>query len=78
MEEYILYYRGKIVGGIYDDRLWSSRFPPPSRGCRTQLMKRPTGGAKELLLVGTVDDRAFLAALFEAMYEELPAPKHRK
>ena len=41
-------------------------------------MNAPMRGAKEMLLVDSVDDRAFLAKLFEAMYEELPAPKKKK
>lgn len=78
MGEYILYYRGKIVGGIYDDRLMVkpvkaalALMPDAPRGC-------PYEGAKEMLLVENVDDSAFLTKLFEAMYEELPAPKKKK
>lgn len=78
MGEYILYYRGRILGGIYDDRLLIkpvkaalSRMPNP----RWEL---PYEGAKEMLLVEAVDDRAFLSALLEAMLPELPAPKAMK
>lgn len=78
MGEYILYYRGKIVGGIYDDRL----LVKPVKAARLRMpdaaFERPYDGAKELLLVDNVDDSAFLTKLFEAMYEELPAPKKKK
>lgn len=75
MGEYILYYRGKIVGGIYDDRLLvkptSSAVALMPSACR----EAPYEGAKEMLLVEDVDDKELLRELFTAMYEELPAPK---
>ena len=77
MGEYIIYYRGRIAGGIYDDRLLvkpvraAAGYMP---GARREL---PYDGAKEMLLVENVDDREFLAGLFTAMYDELPAPKKR-
>ena len=78
MGEYILYYNGKIVGGIYDDRL----LVKPTKSARTLLpdapFELPYEGAKEMLLVDNVDDRAFLAELFRAMVEELPMQKSKK
>lgn len=78
MGEYIIYYRGKIVGGIYDDRL----LVKPVEAAVTMMpeaeMEQPYEGAKEMLLVDDVDDREFLCELLEAMYDELPAPKKRK
>ena len=78
MGEYILYYRGKIVGGIYDDRLLVkpvkaalALMPDAPREC-------PYEGAGKMLLVENVDDSTFLTKLFEAMYGELPAPKKKK
>lgn len=38
-------------------------------------LETPYEGAKEMLLVDNVDDREYLAGLFEAMNDELPAPK---
>ena len=78
MGEYIIYYRGKIVGGIYDDRLLvkktkSARDLMPSAVCCL-----PYEGAKEMLLVDEIDDKEFLAKLFEAMYDELPSPKQKR
>ncbi len=78
MGEYILYYNGKIVGGIYDDRL----LVKPTKSARAlmpdALLELPYEGAKEMLLVDNVDDRAFLAELFRAMARELPEQKPRK
>lgn len=78
MGEYILYYQGKIIGGIYDDRLLvkpvkSAIALMPEASCEL-----PYEGAKEMLLVERVDDREFLSGLFQAMYEELPEPKKKK
>lgn len=77
MGEYILYYRERIFGGIYDDRLLVK--PTKAATCLMPgaAYDRPYEGAKEMLLVDRVDDGAFLTGLVSAMYEELPAPKKR-
>ena len=78
MGEYIIYYRGKIVGGIYDDRF----LVKPTKSALEMMpdadREIPYEGAKEMLLVDNVDNREFLAELLTAMYEELPAPKKKK
>ena len=38
----------------------------------------PYDGAKEMLLVDDVDNKEFLIGLFDAMYDDLPAPKQKK
>lgn len=77
MGEYILYYRGKIVGGIYDDRF----LVKPTKSAISMMpaasMELPYEGAKEMLLVDNVEDRGFLKKLLEEMYDELPAPKNK-
>ena len=78
MGEYIIYYRGKIVGGIYDDRLLVKPVKSAVSFMPTASYELPYEGAKEMLLVDDVDSKDFLTKLFNAMYEELPAPKKRK
>lgn len=78
MGEYILYYRGKIVGGIYDDRLLVKPVKSAVSYMPDARYELPYDGAKEMLLVEEVDDREFLTGLFEVMYEELLAPKVKK
>ena len=77
MGEYIIYYRGRIVGGVYDDRF----LVKPTKSAVAMMpdaeRELPYEGAKEMLLVDNVDDREFLQKLLDAMYEELPAPKVR-
>ncbi len=77
MGEYIIYYRGKIVGGIYDDRFLVKDTPEAERLMPDAVKEVPYNGAKKMLLVTDVDDRAFLNELFEKMYPELPAPKKK-
>ena len=77
MGEYILYYRGKIVGGIYDDRLLVKPIKAALALMPDAPCECPYEGAKEMLLVENVDDSTFATKLFEAMYEELPAPKKK-
>ena len=78
MGEYIIYYRGKIVGGIYDDRLLVKPVKSAVSLMPTASYELPYEGAKEMLLVDNVDSKDFLTNLFDAMYEELPAPKKKK
>ena len=77
MGEFILYYRGKIVGGIYDDRLLVKKTTSALKLMPTAISDLPYEGAKEMLLVDEVDSKAFLTKLFEAMYDELPLPKRK-
>ena len=78
MGEYIIYYRGKIVGGIYDDRFLVKPTAAASRLMPDASLELPYEGAKPMLLVDNVDDKDFLTRLFEEMYPELPAPKPAK
>lgn len=77
MGEYILYYRDKIAGGIYDDRLLVKPGPAALALMPDAPREVPYPGAKEMLLVDNVDDRDFLCSLLEAMFDELPAGKKR-
>lgn len=78
MGEYILYYRGKIVGGIYDDRLLVKPVKSAIALMPTTTYELPYEGAKEMLLVDNIDSKEFLTKLFDAMYDELPVPKKKK
>ena len=78
MGEYILYYRDKIVGGIYDDRLLIKDTPAARRLMPDAPAELPYEGAKPMLLVTEIDDRSFLTALLEAIEPELPAPKTKR
>ena len=77
MGEYIIYYRGKIVGGIYDDRLLVKPVKSAVSLMPSATYELPYEGAKEMLLVDNVDSKEFLTELFNAMYDELPAPKRK-
>jgi len=74
MGEYIIYYRGKIVGGIYDDRFLVKPVKAAVDRMPEAELEVPYKGAKEMLLVDNVDDKAFLCSLLETMYDELPVP----
>ena len=78
MGEYILYYRGKIFGGIYDDRLLVKPVPTALKLMPDAEMELPYEGAKEMILVDEVDNREFLCELIQSMWEELPEKKRKK
>ena len=75
MGEYVLYYGGKVVGGVYDNRL----LVKPTKSVVSFLpnapYELPYEGAKEMLLVENMEDKDFLQSLLAAIAEELPAPK---
>ena len=77
MGEYVLYYRGRVIGGIYDDRLLLKPTKAAEEMIPDAEKEIPYKGAKEMLLVD-VDDRETMTRLIEAMYPELPEPKKRK
>lgn len=78
MGEYILYYRGKIVGGIYDDRLLVKPIKSVIEYMPSATFALPYEGAKEMLLVDEVDNKDFLDGLFSILYDGLPMPKAKK
>ena len=78
MGEYIIYYRGKIIGGVYDNRFLVKNVKSAREKMPEAALELPYEGAKEMLLVDDVENREFLKELFDAMYNELPEPKKRK
>ncbi len=75
MGEYILYFRGRVAGGIYDDRLLVKPVPAALSLMPDAPRELPYEGVKEMLLVENVDDADFLKSLFRAMCDELPPPR---
>ena len=78
MGEYIIYYRGKIVGGVYDDRFLVKHVKTAKNMMPEAELELPYEGAKEMLLVDNIENKEFLKELLEGMYGELPAPKKKK
>ena len=77
MGEYILYYRERVIGGIYDDRFLVKPVRAAVNLMPNAEMEVPYEGAKGMLLVDDVDDKEYLVKLFEAMYDELPERKKK-
>ena len=76
MGEYLIYYHGKLVGGIYDDRLLVKPVKSAVDYISQPTYALPYDGAKEMLLVDNVDDKEYLAGLFDALYDDLPMLKN--
>lgn len=74
MGEFIIYYRGKIIDGIYDDRL----LVKPTKSAVAYMSTTSYEGVKEMLLVDEADNKEFLVELLSNMYGELPLPKSKK
>ncbi len=77
MGEYIIYYRGKVVGGIYDDRFLVKPTESATAMMPNATMEIPYEGAKGMLLVDNVENKIFLQELLKTIYNELPEPKKK-
>lgn len=77
MGEYVLYYGGKVIGGIYDNRLLVKITPSSIKILGNAPKELPYEGAKEMLLVEEIENRELLQKLFASMCEELPEPKKK-
>ena len=73
MGEYIIYLRGKIVGGIYDNRFLVKPVKSAKELMPNASLELPYEGAKPMLMVEDIDNRDFLAGLLNAVFDELPA-----
>ena len=77
MGEYVLYYKGKIFGGIYDDRFLVKVTTASLEIIKDPIFEVPYDGAKELILLEEIDNKEFIKELIERMYDELPLVKKR-
>ena len=73
MGEYIIYYKGKVVGGIYDDRFLVKNIKVAAEMMPEAALELPYEGAKEMLLVDEIENKEFLRKLLEAIYDQLPS-----
>ena len=78
MGEFIIYYKGKIIGGVYDNRLLVKPVPAVLSLVAAPRYELPYEGAKEMILVEDIDNKEFLARLVSSMYEELPEAKKKR
>ena len=78
MGEYIIYYRSKVIGGIYDDRFLVKNIKAAADLMPEATLELPYDGAKEMLLVDDIENKEFLRDLLEAMVDDLPAQKKKK
>lgn len=77
MGEYIIYFKDKIIGGIYDNRLLVKPVPSALSLMPSAKYELPYDGAKEMLLIENIDNKEFLTKLILVMYDELPTPKRK-
>lgn len=75
MGEYIVYCEGKVVGGIYDNRLLIK----PTTSAKSMMADAeyvlPYDGAKEMILVSELEDREFLSQLILSVANDIPTKK---
>ena len=78
MGEYLMYYQGKLVGDICDNRVLIKPVAAAKELMPDAEMQPPYSGAKDMLVLEEIEDAEFVKCLFDAMYPQLPAPKIKK
>lgn len=78
MGEYVLYYKDKIVGGIYDDRVLVKNVPAAAEILPEAPLEIPYDGAKPMLMVADLENTALMQRLMDVLFDVLPAPKPRR
>ncbi len=76
--EYVVYYNGKVIGGVYDNRFLVKITKSGKKLCENFEEQIPYEGAKPMLFVSELDDKILLKNLLEQTWQELPFPKKRK
>ena len=77
MGEYVIYYQGKVIGGIYDDRFLVKPTDSARRLLPNAVFELPYQGANEMILVD-VDNRDLLNRLIPAIADDLPMTKKKR
>ena len=78
MGEYVVYYKDKVIGGIYDNRFLVKYTQTGAETVPDVKLVEPYEGAKKMFLINNVESDEFLAKLIKATYDELPAPKKKR
>ncbi len=76
--EYAFYHKGKVFGGVYDNRFLIKITKNNKKLCENFEEELPYEGAKPMLLISEVDDKLFLKNLVEVTWKDLPFLKKRK
>ena len=75
MGEFIIYYHGKIIGGIYDNRLLIKPTESVLKIIPDAKMEIPYPKGKPMIMIPDIENRELLVKLFNAIYSELPERK---
>lgn len=78
MGGYIFYYNERIFGGIYGNGFLVKITEASKKYMPDSAPEPPYEGAKPMLPVTILDDKAALQAMVEEMYPELPERKVKK
>ena len=76
--EYVIYYRSKVIGGIYDDRFLVKNTKSARAVMPEAELEIPYEGAKEMILVDEPENREIMKDLLNALYADLPPAKKKK
>ncbi len=80
MGEYVLYWRERVVGGLYDERLLLKDVAAVREAVPQAPLEEPYPGARparRLPLPTDEQEAGALIELLEAMWSQVPAPRRR-
>ena len=77
MGEFIIYYRGKVVGGIYDNRLLVKPTASVQKIMPNAPLEIPYQGGRPMIMVTDIENRELLEQLFNVLYSDLPVPRKK-
>ena len=77
MGEYVIYYHGKVVGGVYDNRFLVKPTKSALKILPDAPMEIPYPSGKPMIMIQDIENKELLAHLFNEIYSELPAPKKK-
>lgn len=77
MGEYVLYYKGKVIGGIYDNRVLIKPVDGLDGLLPDAELQIPYPGAKPLVYLESFEEER-LKEIFGLLYSKLPQPKKKK
>lgn len=78
MGEYVLYFQGKVFGGLYDNTFLVKKTPSALEIMPEHIEEIPYSGAKSMIVIDDPENKDLLIRLIPSICRDLPAPKPKK
>lgn len=75
MGEFVIYYHGTVVGGVYDNRLLIKPTESVKKIIPNAIMEVPYPGSKPMVMIDDIENPELLERVFNAVYNDLSKSK---